>query len=218
MTPCTKQQTIDFLRLLIGDADDTMRELAPDGWEHSPLFVFFHPTLEQAYEGHLRFRQGMNRMIERISKGKDKPNPLPTLEEFASENDWDEKLPHHPQAELLELLGRVIFELEQYRVQHPSGCIIHFEIGRDWGTFIAQLLNMHYPLDEREFYEYDFYSTTFLEYYIDPSPVWQLFFRRMKLAGYDLLRPPHSYKDKKLPLPLRVYQEVYGSLPAAYQQ
>ncbi len=217
MSTCTKRQTIDFLRLLIGDADDTMAQLAPDGWEHSPLFVFFHPTLEQAYEGHLRFRQGMNSVIERISKGKDKPNPLPTLEEFASENDWDEKLPHHPQAELLELLGRVIFELEQYRVQHPSGCIIHFEIGRDWGTFIAQLLNMHYPLDEREFYEYDFYSTTFLEYYIDPSPVWQLFFRRMKLAGYDLLRPPHSYKDKKLPLPLRVYQEVYGSLPAAYR-
>ena len=78
MTSCTKQQTIDFLRLLIGDADDTMTQLTPDGWEHSPLFVFFHPTLEQAYEGHLRFRQGMNSVIERISKGKDKPNPLPT--------------------------------------------------------------------------------------------------------------------------------------------
>lgn len=179
---------------------------------------FFYPTLEQAYEGHLRFRQGMNRMIEQISKGKDKPNPLPTLEEFASDGDWDEQLPHHPQAELLELLGRVVFELERYRVQHPSGCIIRFESGRDWGTFIAQLLNMHYPLDEREFYEYDFYSTTFLEYYIDPSPAWQLFFHRMKLAGYALLRSSHNYKDEELPLSLRVYQEVYGSLPAAYQQ
>ena len=218
VTSCTKQQTIDLLRLLIGDADDTMAQLAPDGWEHSPLFAFFHPTLEQAYEGHLRFRQGIDRAIERIFKGKDKPDPLPTLEEFASENDWDEQLPHHPQAELLELLGRVIFELEQYRVQHPSGCIIRFEIGRDWGTFIAQLLNMHYPLDKREFDAYDFFNTTVLENYVDPLPVWQLFFRRMKLAGYALLRSSHDYRDEELPLSLRVYREVYGSLPAAYQQ
>ncbi len=195
-----------------------MAQLASDGWEHSPLFAFFHPTLEQAYEGHLRFRQGTDRWVERIFKGKDKPSPLPTLEEFASDDDWDEKLPLQPKAELLELLGRVIFELEQYRVKHPSDCLIRFEIGRDWGTFIAQLLNMHYPLDEREFHEYDFYSTTFLEYYIDPSPVWQLFFRRMKVVGYALLRPPHEYNGEELPLSLRMYQGVYGSLPTAYQQ
>ena len=191
-----------------------MSGLAPDGWENSPLFAFFHPTLEQAYEGHVRFCQSMDHLIEQISKGNDKTDPIPTLQEFASDGDWDEKLSLQPKAELLELLGRVIFELEQYRVQHPSGCLIRFEIGRSWGTLIAQLLNIHYPLDERHFDTYDFFNGTVLENYIDPSPVWQLFFRRMKAVGYELLRPKYEELGEKLPLLLRNYQIVYGQLPA----
>ena len=198
------------MRLLIGDLGETMRKLAPNGWKASPLFAFFHPTLEQAYEGHLRSYHRMNA----LSQGRFEADPIPSLATFASNDDWKSELPLRPEAELLEILGMVIYELEVYRVAHPSGCLIRFETGRYWGDFIAQLLNMHYPLDERDFVIYDFFNATVLEDYVDLSPVWQLFFRRMKAAGYSLLSPSYRQYKAELPLMLHEYRAVYGSLPA----
>ena len=183
-----------------------MRQLAPDGWEDAPWFTFFHPTLEQDYEAYVDITELNNRDGTDLFGKPQPPVPVLTLEEYA-ETEWEEPSPTQPRAELLELLGRVIYELEYYRVKHPSGCIIRFEIGRNWGMFIAQLLNMHYPLDERAFDAYDFFNVTLLEDYFDPSPVWQLFFRRMKAAGYELLR---SSDDDTESLLVRNYRKIYG--------
>ena len=212
VTSCTKQQTIDFLRLLIGDADDTMAQLAPDGWGNSAFFRFFHPTPKQDYAAFVEITEGYNRDGTDLFGNPRAPIPIPTLEEY-TQTDWEGPRPVRPRAELLELLGRVIYELEYCRVKHPSGCVIRFEIGRDWGRLIAQLLNMHYPLDERDFDAYDFFNTTVLENYIDPSPVWQLFFQRMKAAGYQLLCFEYG-GGEDLPLLMHNYREVYGRLPA----
>ena len=213
VTSCTKQQTIDFLRLLIGDLDESMPELAPGGWEDSPWFTFFHPTLEQDYEAYVDITEGNNQDGTDLFGNPQPPVPILTLEEYAR-TEWEGPSPTQPRAELLELLGRLIYELEYCQAKHPSGCIIRFEIGRDWGTFIAQLLNMHYPLDEKDFDCYDFFNVTVLGNYIDPSPIWQLFFRRMKAAGYELLRPRYEELGEDLPLLLRNYQIVYSQLPA----
>ena len=183
-----------------------MRQLAPDGWEDSPWFLFFHPTLEQDYEAYVDITEGNNRDGTDLFGNPQPPVPVLTLEEYAR-TEWEGPSPTQPQAELLELLGRVIYELRYYQIKHPSGCIIRFEIGRDWGRFIAQLLNMHYPLDEREFDTYDFFNVTMLEDYLDPSPVWQLFFRRMKEADYELLQS--SDEDTKSLL-VRNDRIIYG--------
>ena len=39
--------------------DDVLREIAPDGWEKSPLLATFHPSLDQVYEEALRFHENL---------------------------------------------------------------------------------------------------------------------------------------------------------------
>jgi hypothetical protein len=36
---------------------DVLDEIAPEGWEHSPLAAAFHPSVEQVYREALRFHR-----------------------------------------------------------------------------------------------------------------------------------------------------------------
>jgi hypothetical protein len=39
--------------------DDVLTELAPDGWERSPLIACFHPSVEQRYEEAVQFHRNL---------------------------------------------------------------------------------------------------------------------------------------------------------------
>ena len=36
---------------------DVLDEIAPEGWEHSPLLAVFHPSLDQVYEETVQFHR-----------------------------------------------------------------------------------------------------------------------------------------------------------------
>ena len=41
---------------------DVLQELAPDGWENSPLLAVFHPSVEQIYEESLRLHRNLGKL------------------------------------------------------------------------------------------------------------------------------------------------------------
>ncbi len=183
--------------------EENMQLLAPNGWEASPYYAFFHPTPEQSYQANLLFCEHTNRIFK-------KKETIPTFEEYMQDYEED-NLPVKPEAELYELIGRLVYMLCEYNnIKDPSGCIIALEDGRDGGEFIAQLLNMHYPLDEKEFVDSDVYSAICLEDYIDPYPVWLLFFQRMKAHHYDMFIEAENASSADI---LQAYREVYGKQP-----
>jgi hypothetical protein len=44
---------------------DVVRELAPAGWENSPLLATYHPSLAQTYEEALRFHCNLSKLCRR---------------------------------------------------------------------------------------------------------------------------------------------------------
>ena len=60
---------------------DVLQELAPGGWENSPLLAVFHPSLAQTYEETLRFHRNL-RKLRRPNDQRPVP-PEPTLDEVA---------------------------------------------------------------------------------------------------------------------------------------
>src|SRR5437588_2554195 len=60
---------------------DVLQELAPNGWENSPLWAVFHPSLAQVYEENLRFHRNMCQ-LHRPEGGRPLPSE-PTLEDAA---------------------------------------------------------------------------------------------------------------------------------------
>ena len=55
--------------------DDVLREIAPDGWEKSPLLATFHPSLDQLYEETVRSHENIESLARRGKKRSAKPPP-----------------------------------------------------------------------------------------------------------------------------------------------
>src|SRR5258708_11745541 len=62
--------------------EDAMAELAPDGWEKSPLLAVFHPSLEQVYEETARVH--LNSLKLRKPDDETPAPPEPAREEVAA--------------------------------------------------------------------------------------------------------------------------------------
>jgi hypothetical protein len=82
-TPKPVGRILQFARLFPKGfaGDDVLREIAPDGWDKSPLLATFHPSLDQVYEEALRSHENLDSLQRR---GKKRPaKPAPTREEVA---------------------------------------------------------------------------------------------------------------------------------------
>src|SRR5947209_19870432 len=70
---------------------DVLNELAPDGWEHSPLLACFHPSIEQRYKEAVQLHRNLEALpdVRRRPDGTEHaievPSPEPTLEEVRRE-------------------------------------------------------------------------------------------------------------------------------------
>jgi len=62
---------------------DVLDDIAPAGWEQSPLVATFHPSPEQVYEERVQFHRNLQSWPGR---NQDRPSkPEPTREEVARE-------------------------------------------------------------------------------------------------------------------------------------
>ncbi len=201
-----KKKVIEWLKVVVGDMEENMRLLAPDGWEASPYFVFLHPNPEQRYGSYVKSHDRWSFMPQR------KNEPLLSFDEYIAEEEYEDQLPIRPMQELYELIGNLLYGMSGLEFRDPSGSIIAIESDRSAATFVASFLNMHYLLDEVDFNEYHFFHMNSPDDHIDPYPIYLLFFERMKEKGYDMI-----YRMKETPEDtpglVKAYLEVYRKKP-----
>jgi len=85
---------------------DVLQELAPTGWETSPLAAVFHPTPTQLFEEALRVHRNLLSL-----RKPDEPRPVPpppTLEEVAREY---REHPVETVVEVRELVGQCLWDV-----------------------------------------------------------------------------------------------------------
>lgn len=191
--PCSRKDTIEMLKVVIGNMEENMRLLAPNGWESSPYFAFFHPTAHQQFQADLSFHKNL-KVFEN--------DPPPVIEDYEDDTE-----PIKEEAELQELLGRVLYELlDEDQIVSPCGCIYDVDRNKYCAEVIAQFLNMHYPTDEIVFTLYSFFNVGNIHKYIDPYPVYVLFFQRLKAKGYKIIFGAEHSSPRRI----KAYKEVYG--------
>lgn len=160
---------------------DVIAELAPEGWERSPLAAVYHPSVEQVYRESIRFHRNLERL--RRSRPTGPPSPEPTLEEIREQ--WRDE-PVDPQREVRALVGRCLWDVfsDNHDVIAPDGREVCLGTFRGSGGFIADLLNDEVGSGE---YDYmDFYmGTIWIDDRADLTPVYAMIFRRLATDGYD---------------------------------
>jgi hypothetical protein len=154
-------------------------ELAPLGWEESPLRFAFHPTLQQVYDETVRF----HRNLASLRKVQEPARPEPTLADVQANFH---ETPIDAEREIREILARSLWDIfsDNHEVLTPQGKVLDIGSFRGAGGFIADYLN---GIVAEARYDYmDFYlGTLWLAGRVDLTPVYALIFRRLKEQGFD---------------------------------
>ena len=90
---------------------DVLADIAPEGWEQSPLLACFHPSLEQRYEEAVQLHRNLeelSRAMRRKDAPEREPRPEPTLDEIRSECRAE---PVNVQEEVTELIGLCLWDV-----------------------------------------------------------------------------------------------------------
>jgi hypothetical protein len=95
-----------------GFADaDVLAEIAPEGWEHSPLLACFHLSVEQLFERvaiHRNLEEWRHLARRRKGSAALEPRPEPTLDEVRREC---EPSPVNQEDEVTELVGLCLWDI-----------------------------------------------------------------------------------------------------------
>ncbi|HKQ49026.1 MAG TPA: hypothetical protein VJZ71_13230 [Phycisphaerae bacterium] len=161
--------------------EDVFREIAPEGWEKSPLLPTFHPSVRQVHDESVRIHRNLRELCKGKNPGDDKPEP--TFEETAASY---QDPPIEPQREISELVGKCLWDVfsDNHEVVDRDGRVVDIGSFRGSGGFIADFLNRH---GGRDHYDYiDFYmGTIWIGSRADLKPVYKMIFRRLKSNEFD---------------------------------
>ncbi len=154
---------------------DVLQELAPGGWENSPLLAVFHPSLAQSYEETLRLHRNLGAL-----RGPNDRRPLPpepTFDEVA--RDFQERSAETVR-EVRELVGQCLWDLfsDGHQVTATDGRVLDLGSFRASGGFLTEILHRQTGAEN---YDYlDFYmGTIWVAQRADLTPVYQMIFRRL---------------------------------------
>ena len=91
---------------------DVLDQIAPEGWERSPLLACFHPSIERIFEERLLMHRNLEelRRMRRRRDGSlaDESSPVPTLEDVRKEY---EPSPVQQDDEVTELVGLCLWDI-----------------------------------------------------------------------------------------------------------
>ncbi|HZU35606.1 MAG TPA: hypothetical protein VFA18_06855 [Gemmataceae bacterium] len=160
---------------------DVQRELAPNGWQQSPLRAVFHPTVEQLYEEAIRFHRNCRALA--------KPNasepmlPEPTFEQVAREY---RELTVDAEREVRELVGQCLWDVfsDGHEVFGPDGRLLDLGSFRASGAFLADLLNRQIGGNEYDYLSF-YLGTVWCSQRADLTPVYQFIFARLRCRELD---------------------------------
>jgi hypothetical protein len=161
---------------------DVLQELAPDGWENSPLLAAFHPSLQQVYEEALRMHRNLGR-LRRPDDPCPRP-PEPTRDEVA--RDYRER-PIEAEAEVRELVGDCLWDIfsdSHEVVAVEDGCVLRLGSSRGSGGFLADVLNRQTGTDHYDYLNF-YMGTIWVGQRADLTPVYRMIFRRLRARRLD---------------------------------
>jgi hypothetical protein len=160
---------------------DVVRELAPSGWENSPLRAVFHPSVEQVYQETVRIHRNLG-MLRRPDDPRPVP-PEPTIEEIA--RDFRD-VPLEAEREIGELVGMCLWDVfsDSHEVVDRDARVLDLGSFRGSGGFLADALNRQTGVRK---YDYmDFYmGTSWVAGRADLGAVYRLIFYRLQSRGLD---------------------------------
>jgi hypothetical protein len=166
---------------------DVLAEIAPDGWEKSPLLACFHPGPEQVFKERLQMHRNIARLTDkRREKNPDDPklapSPEPTLDEIRK--DWQES-PVNAVEEVTELIGQCLWDVfsDNHEVIAADGRIVDIGSFRGASAFLDEYLSKTpkemFSMDYMRFYM----GTIWISGRADLTPVYMMIFRRLKEMG-----------------------------------
>lgn len=167
---------------------DVLAEIAPEGWEHSPLLVCFHPSVKQLFEERLTIHRNLEewRRLGRLRGGTTAvdPRPEPTLEDVRR---GFEPSPVDQDEEVTELVGLCLWDVfsDNHDVIVADGRVADIGSFRGAGAFLDE----HLTRDQDGWREGDylrFYlGTIWISRRADLAPVYAMIFRRLKAMDAD---------------------------------
>jgi hypothetical protein len=167
---------------------DVLAEIAPDGWERSPLVACFHPSVERVFDERLKFHRNLEKLrrihSKRESAGDAASSPEPILDDVRREYQ-----PHPVQQdeELTELMGMCLWDVfsDNHEVIAADGRVADIGSFRGAGAFLDE----HLTASRDGWHEGDylrFYlGTIWIGGRADLTPVYAMIFRRLKTLGSD---------------------------------
>jgi hypothetical protein len=161
---------------------DVVRELAPRGWENSPLLAVFHPSVDQLYQEALAMHRNLGEL-----RRPDDPRPVPpepTRDEIA--RDYREH-PIEVEAEVRELVGQCLWDIfsDGHEVVAPEdGCVLDLGSFRSSGGFLADVANRQ-TAGRRYDYMSFYLGTSWVSRRADLTPVYRMIFGRLRCRGLD---------------------------------
>lgn len=170
---------------------DVLAELAPDGWEQSPLLACFHPSVERVFEEQLQLHRNLEalRDAQRRRAGAtdvdEAPPPEPTLEEVRRE--YQTTLVK-PDEELTELVCECLWDVfsDNHDVIAADGRVADIGSFRGASAFLDEYLSGSSRDTWRDGDSMRFYmGTIWTSGRADLTPVYVMIFRRLKGLGAD---------------------------------
>lgn len=169
--------------------EDVIQEIAPGGWENSPLLACFHPSPEQVFKEQRKQHRNLEELLKVLPKRnsgapKPEPQPEPTMEQVLGE--WKAQ-PINLTEEVTELVACCLWDLfsDNHEVVAADGRLADIGSFRAASAFLEEYLAG--PTREWDlgcgsrFY----LGSIWISRRADLTPVYRMIFRRLRLLGAD---------------------------------
>jgi hypothetical protein len=164
---------------------DVLGEIAPEGWDRSPLFACFHPSMDRVFEERLLMRRNLHRLGGgRHGRMTDESSPEPTFDEVR--NEYEQSAVHQSE-EVTELVGLCLWDVfsDNHEVIAGDGRLADIGSFREAGAFIDEHLARSADGWSEGDYLRFYMGTIGIARRADLTPVYTMIFSRLKAAGGD---------------------------------
>jgi hypothetical protein len=167
---------------------DVLDQIAPHGWEHSPLLACFHPSVERIFEERLLRHRNPERLrrLRRRRDGSvaDVSSPEPTLEDVRKDY---EPSPVQQDDEVTELVGLCLWDTfsDNHEIIAADGRLADIGSFRGAGAFIDEHLTRDHDGWREGDYMRFYMGTIWIGQRADLAPVYAMIFSRLKALGAD---------------------------------
>ena len=168
---------------------DVHAEIAPDGWERSPLLACFHPSAERLFDESVQIHRNIESLRMLAERRQVAPLDIASLQEPTLEDVRREYEPGPVRAdeELTELVGLCLWDVfsDNHDVNTDDGRLADIGSFRGAGAFLDEHLTRDRGGWRGGDYLRFYMGTIWIHARADLAPVYAMIFRRIKAMGGD---------------------------------